>query len=94
MRGTVYNVDESILVKDVYGYQSDKDRWRQMSGTNITAAITVLENTIIIKDGKIVPMSSLENGDSLLVMMEESLAFTTQATNTQLSTTGYVIIVE
>ena len=92
--GTVYSIGEQLLVKDLYSFQRDKERWRNLSTINTTAAIELLPNTIIIKEGKVVASTAIEKGDELLVMSEEAVDLDIQEANTQVSVVGYIIIVK
>ncbi|MBE6023261.1 MAG: hypothetical protein E7231_08520 [Cellulosilyticum sp.] len=88
-KGEIYAVtDDNIQIKDAYYYNTDKNNWNEYSKKNIGATITIGANTIIIKDGKVIPSSKLEIGDTVSTMVSANLK-TANGT-----VTGYIIYVE
>ncbi len=89
LKGEVYEVDgESVKVKDVYYYHTSQKKWLEYSRKNTGATLTVTPNTVIIKNGKVIPPSRLEKGDKIKAMLELNLK------DTDGTTDGYIIIVE
>lgn len=88
-KGQVYKVDDnSIGIKDVYYYHKSQKKWLEYSKKNIGATINVGANSIIIKDGKVIPPSKLQKGDIISAMISTNLKDTTGSAD------GYIIIVE
>lgn len=74
IKGEVYAAEgENISIKDVYYYHTSQKKWLEYSRKNIGTKLGIGPSTIIIKDGKVIRPSSLEPGDELLVMLEESI---------------------
>lgn len=89
VKGQIYKIDgESLSLKDVYYYNTSKENWLTYSNKNYGATINLQQNTVIIKDGKIIPASKLEKDDILTVMTKVNLK---EAEGT---VDGYIIIVE
>ena len=88
-KGEIYAVgDSTIQIKDVYYYNTSKNSWSEYSKKNIGASITIGANTVIIKNGEVVPSSKLEIGDKVSAMVNANLK-TANGT-----VTGYIIYVE
>ena len=88
-KGEIYAVaDGTIQIKDAYYYNTDKNNWNEYSKKNVGATIKLNANTMIIKNGKVIPSSKLEIGDTVSAMVAENLK-TANGT-----VTGYVIYVE
>ena len=80
--------DESIQIKDAYYYDTTKKNWNEYSKKNVGATIKLGANTVIIKNGKVIPASKLEMGDTISAMVSANL-------KTEKGTvTGYIITVE
>ncbi|WP_069999323.1 hypothetical protein [Cellulosilyticum sp. I15G10I2] len=89
LKGEVYEVSaDSIKVKDVYYYHISQKKWMEYSRRNTGATLTVTPNTVIIKNGKVIPATSLEKGDKVKAMLEVNLK------ETDGSAESYIIIVE
>lgn len=89
VKGTVYSVEEdTIKIKDVYYYDKTKKNWRQYSNKNVGGEIKILPNTLILKNGKVVPASKLEVGDTISGMIATNFK---EAKGT---VDGYIITVE
>lgn len=89
VKGEVYAVGaDGIQIKDVYYYHRGQKKWLEYSKKNTGATINLSPNTIIVREGKVVPPSKLQKGDKIKIMLEESIK------DTSGKTTGYVIIVE
>lgn len=88
-KGQVYAVNaESIQIKDAYYYDTAKKNWNEYSKKNVGATINIGANTVIIKNGKVIPASKLEMGDTISAMVSANL-------KTEKGTvTGYIITVE
>lgn len=88
-KGEIYAVNgQSIQIKDVYYYDTKNNKWNEYSKKNIGASITLGANTIIIKNGKIVPASKLEVGDTISAMVDSDLKTANGTVK------GYIIYVE
>ena len=88
-RGEIYAIDgENIQIKDVYYYDPKKNNWSEYSQKNLGGTITLGANTMIIKNGKVVPASKLEVGDTVSAMVDANFK-TAKGT-----VTGYIIYVE
>ncbi|PHV70139.1 hypothetical protein CS063_11725 [Sporanaerobium hydrogeniformans] len=89
LKGEVYEVAEgSIKLKDVYYYHRMQKRWMEYSSKNIGATVTVAPNSVIIKAGKVMPVTRLEKGDKIRAMLDTNLKTATEGT------TAYIIVVE
>ncbi len=89
VRGQVYKTaDGSIQIKDVYYYHNQQKKWVQYSKKNVGATINLQSNTVILKDGKVIPARSLEEGDIISAMVETNLK------DSEGNVNGYIIIVE
>ena len=89
LKGEVYAADaESIKVKDVYYYHTTQKKWMEYSRKNLGTDIIINPNTVIIKNGKVIPATQLEKGDKIKAMIEKNLK------DTNGSASGYIIVVE
>lgn len=89
VKGQVYKTaDGSIQIKDVYYYHNQQKKWVQYSKKNVGATINLQSNTVILKDGKVIPARSLEEGDIISAMVETNLK------DSEGNVNGYIIIVE
>ena len=89
IKGEVYKVDEaSIDIKDVYYYDDSKKMWREYSRKNTGATVNIEGNTVIIKDGAVVPARMLEPGDKVSVITDVSIKSASGEVK------GYIIQVE
>ena len=89
VKGQVYKaVDDSIQIKDVYYYHTAQKKWLQYSKKNVGATINLESNTVIIKNGKVIPARSLEDGDVISAMVATNLK------DSEGEAQGYIIIVE
>lgn len=77
-----------LQIKDVYFYDTAKSKWNEYSQKNLGGTVTVGANTIIVKDGKVIPASKLEAGDTIRAMVNENF----KTANGKV--TGYIIYVE
>ena len=74
IKGEVYVTSTGeVKLKDTYYYDSVGKRWSQLSRKNATVTLDIPANALIIKEGQFVSAKSLESGDSLMIMMEESI---------------------
>ncbi|OON98897.1 MAG: hypothetical protein ATN35_03130 [Epulopiscium sp. Nele67-Bin004] len=74
IQGEIYRTDgDDIYLKDVYYYESSINRWYQYSEINSGVYATIQPNSIIVKQGELIPASKLEIGDRLTVMMDTTL---------------------
>ncbi len=89
VKGQVYEVDgEGIRIKDAYYYHKNQKKWVQYSNKNLGATISVGANSVIIKNGKVVPARSLEEDDKISAMVTENLK------DSNGTASSYIIIVE
>ena len=89
IKGQVYKASSgSIDLKDVYYFNTKTKKWVEYSKKNVGATVNIVQNSVIIKNGKIIPASSLEEGDELRVMVDANLKTATG------NITGYILVVE
>lgn len=89
IKGEVYAHNSgSIDLKDVYYFNTSTKKWMEYSKKNVGATVNLLANSVIIKNGKIVPVSSLEQGDEIRVMVDTNIK------KTEGAVTGYILVVE
>ena len=89
IKGEVYKTEQGeVDLKDVYYFNTSSKKWMEYSKKNVGATVTTAENTVAIKNGKIVPVSALEAGDQVKVMVDQNLK---TAGN---SVKGYILVVE
>lgn len=75
VKGQIYQVNGSeVMIKDVMVYNSNTKKWTSLSLTNNYGQINLLENSVIIKENKVVLMDELEDGDKLRVMTTDNLS--------------------
>lgn len=101
IRGQVYKTDkETVYMKDVYYYDRKRDKWQQYSKKNVGAAVEIQSNTMVIKEGSLIPISDLEVGDKLTVMLEDSIKEAVPNKDesgkeqNQVKVPGYILVVE
>ena len=103
IRGEAYLSESGdIRLKDTYYYDRTKKRWSLLSRKNVAVNVELSPNTVIIKEGQLVSAKAIKPGDSVMIMMEESI----QEQNKQDNNTGnensttsytaksYIVIVE
>ena len=89
LKGEIYKVDGGgVSVKDVYYYHLTQKKWMEYSRKNVGATLTLKPNTVIIKNGKVIPASKLEKGDKIKAMLDKNLK------DTNGTVESYVIVVE
>lgn len=89
VKGEVYEVTgDEIKIKDAYYYHRTQKKWLQYSKKNVGATIELSDNSVIIKNGKVIPARQLEEGDRISAMVETNLK---DAVGT---VPGYIIVVE
>lgn len=89
VKGQVYKTaEDSIQIKDVYYYHTAQKKWLQYSKKNVGATINLGSNAVIIKNGKVIPTRSLEDGDVISAMVATNLK------DSEGKAQGYIIIVE
>jgi len=89
VKGEVYATeDDSIKIKDAYYYDTAKKRWVEYSKKNIGGTITLNANSVVVKGGKVIPVSKLEVGDTVSAMIE------TNFKNANGTVNGYIVVVE
>lgn len=89
VKGEVYGITEGLInLKDVYSYQKKENQWQTYSEKNKGITLKLAEQAVILKEGEQVPLSALEEGDRLCIMLEEPLK---QGEET---VTGYICMVQ
>lgn len=89
VKGTIYSAEEgSIKIKDVYYYDKTKKNWLEYSKKNVGGTITLASNAVVIKDGKVIPVSKLEVDDTISAMIETNFKTANGTVN------GYIVVVE
>ncbi|ONI40338.1 hypothetical protein AN639_04815 [Candidatus Epulonipiscium fishelsonii] len=74
VKGEIYNVEEgTISLKDVYTYDSKLDKWTEYSKSNFGITATLDEMGFVIKEGKHVTWEDLEIGETINVLMQDSI---------------------
>ncbi|OON90416.1 MAG: hypothetical protein ATN33_03040 [Epulopiscium sp. Nele67-Bin001] len=99
LTGVVYKGEDEDLVylKDVYEYSVEENRWYQYSTVNEGLTVTPMENSIVIRNGELIDMEDLQEGDRISVMMREELDFYIELNGANLelvNVDGYILIVE
>lgn len=93
IRGEAYlSASGDIRLKDTYYYNRTKKRWALLSRKNTTVNVEVSPNTVIVKEGQLVSAKAIKPGDSLMIMMEESIQDQNKQDN--YTAKSYIIIVE
>lgn len=93
IRGEAYlSASGDIRLKDTYYYDRTKKRWSLLSRKNAAVNVEVSPNTVILKEGQLVSAKAIKPGDSLMVMMEESIKDQNKQDN--YTAKSYIIIVE
>lgn len=95
IKGNVYKVEnDTVYLNDVYYYHTSQKKWVLYSRKNTGVALTINPNTMIVKNGEIVPLRSLEVGDKLTVMIEDSLKdLEKEQDTTQIKASAYILTV-
>ena len=89
IKGEVYKIEEGkIDLKDVYYFNTSSKKWMEYSKKNVGATVTAAENTVVIKNGKLAPVTALEPGDEVKVMVDQNLKTAGE------SIKGYILVVE
>lgn len=89
VKGQIYAVESgSIKIKDAYYYDTARKRWVEYSKKNAGGTITLNANSVVIKGGKVIPVSKLEAGDTVSAMIETNFKDAKGTVN------GYIIVVE
>ncbi len=91
LNGTVYKVEgNNVYLKDVSYYDKDKGSWQRAGIKNNSATVTLMPNSVTIKNSEVINPNKIEVGDRLFVK--------TNALNYKvgesLSVTGYINFVE
>ncbi len=78
IKGSIYEIGEDeIKVKDLYYYQKAYKNWTLFSNKNVGASIKLASNSIIVKEGKVIPLRLLEPGDKIIGMVDANIKQTT-----------------
>lgn len=103
IKGEAYITKEGeIKLRDTYYYDNVRDRWNLLSRKSAAVNVELQPHTIVIKEGKFVSTDALESGDSLMIMMEESIKDQNKQDNNDQDNNGatgynaksYIIIAE
>ncbi len=99
LQGEIYNVDgDTVYLKDVYHYDVDDNRWFEYSSMNYGITATLESNSIIIKNGQLISIDDLEQGDTVSVMLEDHLTdYVAEAeleVGAILDVPGYILLVK
>ncbi len=99
LTGRVYKGEDDSLIylKDVYEYSVDLNRWYQYSIVNEGLTVEPTSNSIIIRNGELISLNELQEGDRISVMMLEELDYFVElngAAQQLVNVEGYIIIVE
>ncbi|WP_053982956.1 hypothetical protein [Niameybacter massiliensis] len=93
IRGEAYLTSSGdIRLKDTYYYDRTKKRWSLLSRKNAAVNLELSPNTVIVKEGQLVSAKAIKPGDSLMVMMEESIQDQNKQDN--YTAKSYIVIVE
>lgn len=93
IRGEAYlSASGDIRLKDTYYYDRTKKRWSLLSRKNAAVNLELSPNTVIVKEGQLVSAKAIKPGDSLMVMMEESIQDQNKQDN--YTAKSYIVIVE
>ncbi len=94
VKGEIYTSDNGkAMIKDVTVYSSEDKKWSLLSLTNSYAEILFEENTVILKNNKVISPSELEKGDVIRVMTTEDLAEKLMLTQDR-TVSGAIVFVE
>lgn len=100
IKGEVYAIDdENISVKDVYYYHTTQKKWLEYSRKNVGTKVKIEPNSMIVKNGQLIPANQLEIGDELLVMLEKPIEKPSSNEsndngNAGKDISGYIIVVQ
>lgn len=74
IKGVVYEIGEdAVKVKDVYYYQKGTKKWTLFSNKNVGASVKLMPNSVIVKEGKVIPARLLKPGDKIIGMVDVNL---------------------
>lgn len=92
--GEVYQVDsDGLHLKDTLVYDGDTKEWNELSLSNSYSYIEVLNQSIILKNNKVVDLEEIEIGDRLNIMTTIDLAEQLKLEDLR-TVPGYIIRVE
>lgn len=92
IRGVIYKVEKDMVyLKDVYYYNRKKDTWDLFSNKNIGVSIAVKPNSVIVKNGDLTRIDTLEKGDTLSVMIEDNIKELVEDKDRQVTVDGYLL---
>ncbi len=91
VNGTVYKVEDGVVyIKDVNYYDKTTNSWKSVGNKDNTATITLVENSVTIKNSEVVNPNKIEVGDKLFVKTN-TLNY---EKNVPISVTGYLNFIE
>lgn len=94
VKGQIYELNDSdIMIKDAVVYSKANNKWTTLSLKNNYAQVNIFENSVIIKNNKVITSDELEIGDNIRVMTTEDLANKLLLTSER-DVDGYIIFVE
>ncbi|ONI40689.1 hypothetical protein AN640_08520 [Candidatus Epulonipiscium fishelsonii] len=102
IKGEIYDIEEgTISLKDVYDYEPHLDKWTEYSKSNFGVTVTLDDSGLVIKDGNDVTWEELEIGETINILMEQSISdvleenFNGEVPQEDiLALTGYLVTVE
>jgi hypothetical protein len=93
--GTIYESDATgFKLQDVQYYDTTYKRWLTWSKKNVGVKVELPDNSMVVKGGTIVKKTALEEGDKVIVMLDDALITTSTDTQTQPSVKGYIVSVQ
>lgn len=93
VQGEIYGIENNILsIKDVQVYNRTQGSWNLLNQKNRTAQVLVGNNSILIKNGRVIHLDELEKGDKIRVMTQQVLRPSSNQENA--AVTGYILFVE
>ncbi len=91
LNGTVYKVEDDVVyLKDVSYFDKEESAWRNVSLHDNTATINFMPNSVTIKNGEVVSMNKIENGDRLFIKTD----VLNHEDGETLNVTGYINFIE
>lgn len=94
LKGEIYELGDNLInIKDTIVYDREDSTWKDLSYTNSYAEINLLNNSIILKNNKIISQDELQEGDKIRVLTTEFLIDKLKLEDAR-DVQGYVILVE
>lgn len=94
VKGQIYELEnDSLMIKDAVVYSKTNNKWSTLSLKNNYAEVNLLDNSLIIKNNKVIDADELEIGDQIRVMTTEDLSAKLLQTSER-DVDGYIVFVE